>query len=303
MKMNCGLKEIRVWDAAQTAEIFVPVLYPSSSSETCLHFGPYTIDAAINGELAGKNLSLVLVSHGNGSTPWAFRDLAKSLALNGFVVALIEHPGNNRNDNALAQSLANLENRPRHLSLVIDALFSDALLAPAIKKSHVGVIGHSIGAYTALTAAGARPWAGPHETRDGKPAEVFAKSDSRISALALLMPASFWFPEGSLRNVNIPILIRTGTNDRITPSSPHADTIIFGVAPGTRVEHTSIAGAGHHSVQSIYPAELTSPDFPPSQDPPGFDRASYQPKLFADINGFFKQTLVSMDHGLREEDL
>jgi len=41
-----------------------------------------------------------------------------------------------------------------------------------------------------------------------------------------------------------------------------------------------VQGAGHFSLLSV---------FPPSQDPPGFDRASYQPRLFADVTDFLRR--------------
>jgi pimeloyl-ACP methyl ester carboxylesterase len=97
------------------------------------------------------------------------------------------------------------------------------------------VIGHSIGAYTALAVAGGKPWAAPHETPDRQPLPVRVQPDSRVSALALLMPATFWFVTDSLKEVNIPILIRTGSRDAITPSF-HAETIIRGVADPSLVQ-------------------------------------------------------------------
>jgi len=44
---------------------------------------------------------------------------------------------------------------------------------------------------------------------------------------------------------------------------------------------------------SKFPPEMTRPDFKPSQDPPGFDRAAIQPELFADVTAFLQRTLSS----------
>jgi dienelactone hydrolase len=70
---------------------------------------------------------LVVISHGNSGTPWAYRQLAKHLVLAGFVVALPAHTGNTRLDNSLAGTAANLANRPRHLTLAIDAVLAEPL--------------------------------------------------------------------------------------------------------------------------------------------------------------------------------
>jgi predicted dienelactone hydrolase len=291
METSCGLRKLSVWDDVQNAELHVAALYPTHSPESIVNIESYSINASRDALPISRRLPLVVLSHGNGSTPWAFRDLANHLAKSGFVVALPEHTGNSYNDNSLAQTLANLENRPRHIILTIDAVISDALIGDSIRRTAVGIIGHSIGAYTALTVAGGRPWAGAHETRDGQPKQVFAQLESRVSALVLLMPASFWFPEGSLRDVRVPILIRTGTMDKITPASPHAERIIEGVADSSLIECEAVVGAGHHSVMSKFPQALVSVDFPPSQDPVGFDRESYQPTLFSDIERFFRSKI------------
>jgi predicted dienelactone hydrolase len=152
------------------------------------------------------------------------------------------------------------------------------------------MIGHSIGAYTALAVAGGKPWAAPHETPDRQPRSVNVQPDSRVGDLVLLMPATFWFVADSLKEVKIPILIRTGSRDAITPSS-HAETIVHGVADPSLVQHEVIPGAGHFSAMSTFPAALTSPTFPPSQDPAGFDREAYQPTLFADVERFLNMNL------------
>lgn len=284
--MNCGLHRIPLLDRVQNATIPVAVLYPTDELARTERFGPYSLEVAREAHVSGSELPVVLLSHGGGGTPWAYRDLAKRLATSGFVVVLPEHIGNSRSDNSLERKAANLENRPRHVSLAIDAVFADGLIGPHLESDRVGVIGHSIGAYTALAAAGGKAWTAPRETEDRQPRPVKVIPDSRIQALALLMPATFWFPEGSLREIDIPILIRTGSRDEMTPPS-HGDAVKAGVADASLVEHTVISGAGHFSIMSTFPAALASPAFPPSQDPDGFDREAYQPTLFADLERFF----------------
>jgi predicted dienelactone hydrolase len=290
--MSCGCRLSEVNDAVQNAVIPLALLYPAREAEREARFGPYALDVAKDAAPVGEHLPLVVISHGNGGTPWAYRDLAKHLALSGFFVALPEHPGNSRHDNSLAGTADNLANRPRQISLCIDAILSTA---PALKNhvasTGVAVIGHSIGGYTALAAAGGKPWAGPHETRDGKAHPVPVTPDSRIRSLVLLTPATFWFIPGSLNEVRVPILMRTGERDEITPASQAAATVISGVPDPSRVEHKVIPGAGHFSVMSKFPPEMTRPDFPPSQDAAGFDREKIQPNLFADIVEFLERTL------------
>lgn len=289
MDVSCGCRLLEIKDEVQRAVIPLALLYPARGAEHIERFGPYSLEAARDVPLVGEGLPLVVLSHGNGGTPWAYRDMAKYLARAGFLVALPEHRGNSRDDNSLAGTATNLENRPRHISLTIDAVFAD----PATKEfaaERVGVIGHSIGGYTALAAAGGQPWAASHESADGKAHPVRVTSDERIGSLVLLSPATFWFAPGALKEVSVPILMRTGEKDEITPAS-HADNVIRGVRDPSLVEHKVIAGAGHFSVMSMFPPEMIRPDFPPSQDPEGFNRQDIQASLFSDVENFFRRTL------------
>jgi predicted dienelactone hydrolase len=275
----------------QGATIPLAVLYPASGAERSERFGPYMVDLARDAPVVGEELPLVVISHGNGGTPWAYRDLAKYLVRAGFMVALPEHPGNSRNDNSLAGTAANLENRPRHISLTIDAVLSDPVMKRHMAAERVGVIGHSIGGYTALAVAGGQPWAAPHESTDGKARPVQVSRDVRVRALVLLAPAAFWFPPDSLHDVRVPILMRTGEKDEITGAS-QAGTVIRGVCDSSLVEHKVIAGAGHFFAMSPFPKEMIRADFPPSQDPAGFRREDIQPVLYAEIAEFLQRLLL-----------
>jgi predicted dienelactone hydrolase len=292
MDLSCGCRVSKVHDAVQGADIPLAVLYPALGEEHTEHFGPYPLDVASNAAPVVGTYPLVVISHGHSGTPWAYRQLAKHLALSGFIVALPAHTGNTRTDNSLAGTAANLANRPRHITLTIDAVLADATLAPHVSRNGVAVIGHSIGGYTALAAAGGLPWTGPYERKKSNalPEPVPVTPDARIRSLVLLNPATFWFIAGSLRPVQVPILIRTGEKDDVTPIE-HAHKIIEGVAEPSLVEHEDIPGGGHFAFMSKFPPEMTRPNFKPSQDPEGFDRESIQPALFADVTAFLRRTL------------
>jgi predicted dienelactone hydrolase len=292
MNLSCGCRVSKVHDAVQGADIPLAVLYPALGEEHTEHFGPYPLDVASNAAPVVGTYPLVVISHGHSGTPWAYRQLAKHLALSGFIVALPAHTGNTRTDNSLAGTAANLANRPRHITLTIDAVLADATLAPHVSRNGVAVIGHSIGGYTALAAAGGLPWTGPYERKNSNalPEPVPVTPDARIRSLVLLNPATFWFIAGSLRPVQVPILIRTGEKDDVTPIE-HAHKIIEGVAEPSLVEHKDIPGGGHFAFMSKFPPEMTRPNFKPSQDPEGFDRESIQPALFADVTAFLRRTL------------
>jgi predicted dienelactone hydrolase len=290
-EVTVGCRALGVMDAAQGARVPVWVLYPSRAPERLEQFGPYPLAVATDAPVEGERLPLVVISHGNNGSPWTYRGMAVHLARAGFVVALLEHPGNSRSDGSLAGTAANLENRPRHVRLVLDAMFEDEHLGKRLSPAGAGVIGHSIGAYTALAVAGGRPSALPQEVPDGQARAVPVVRDPRVRALVLLAPASPWFMgEGALAAVDVPILMRTAELDEHTPTF-HADIILRGIPDAGRIDHRVVQGAGHFSFQSPFPPAMTRPEFPPSQDPAGFDRVAFQPVLHAEIEAFLRGSL------------
>lgn len=293
-----GCRALHVLDAAQGARVPVHVLYPTDAPARTESFGPYPLEVAVDAPVAPPvaPLPLVAISHGNGGTPWGYRELAAHLARAGFAVALIEHPGNSRSDNALAGTPQNLANRPRHVRLALDAALADPALGPHLLPERAGVIGHSIGGYTALAAAGGRPLALPGETPDGVAHPVPVEPDPRVRAIVLLAPALPWLMgPGALAKVRAPLLVLAGERDDLTPPS-FIERVLAGLPAGTPLEYRIVPGAGHFAFFSVPPA-LAGPAFPPAHDPPGFDRAAYHAQLHAEVLAFLREALAPGDHG------
>ena len=291
MSVFAGFRRLAVVDEAQNLTFPLLVLYPSPAPEHELRIGPYTLDVASDAPVADGSFPLVVMSHGTGGSPLTFRTMAAHLARRGFVVALPEHAGNSRNDDSLARTDVNLARRPRHVRLAIDQLCADPTLGPALVPDAVGVVGHSMGGYTALAVAGGRPTAFAHESPDGRAHPVPVTPDPRVRALVLLAPATPWFlSPGALTEVRAPILMLTAEHDPHTPEG-HAEIVRRGLPPYVRVEHRVIAGAGHFSFQSPFPPAMAVPGFLPAQDPPGFDRAGFQATLHGEVEEFLREAL------------
>jgi predicted dienelactone hydrolase len=271
-----------VEDVVQGVSLPVWALYPTLAPERTVAFGDYEVAVAMDAPIEGAGLPVVLISHGNSGSPWVHRGLALHLVRAGFVVVLPEHLGNSRSDNSLAGTVANLRNRPRHVKLALDAVEG----ALGVATGAVAVIGHSIGAYTALAVAGGRPTSFAHEGAPPGPVEVV--HDPRVRALVLLAPAAMWYRDpGALDGVTVPIMARAGELDGAAPPA-HAELVVRGLPDGANVDYRLVAGAGHFSFQSPFPAAMVRPDFPPAQDPTGFDRAAYQLVLESEVLAFLR---------------
>lgn len=276
---NAGSRQMQVHDEAKGLSFPVLVLYPTEVPSVPTAFGPYTLDVSPEAPVAGGRFPLIVVSHGNGGSHLAYRILGSHLAKNGYVVAMLEHPGNNRNDNRLERTHENLVNRPRHVRLTMDAVSSDPKLGPCVQSDNVAVIGHSIGGYTALAVAGGKPWS---EARQ----RVEVVPDPRVRALVLLAPATGWYlPEGSLSDVTVPILMLTAEHDPYTPRW-QAELVLDQVPDRAQVTWRVVENAGHFSFLSPFPAHMRNPSFLPATDPEGFDREKFQERLAAEVLEF-----------------
>lgn len=268
--MHIGFRELRVADAADSFPLIV--LYPTAAVPNPVRFGRVTTPLAADAPVQPGHYPLVLISHGGGGSPYVYWTLAQHLVQQGYVVALPEHPGNNFRDNRLGVTMPTLLGRPRHLCQSADMLFAHPDFTPHLYLDRYAVIGHSMGGYTALAAAGGKPW---ELNAAGIPQPVPTTSDPRIAALVLLAPATVWFQApNSLQQVSVPVLMLTAEQDQQTPAN-HALIVWDGLPDKTLLRHIEVPGAGHYSFLSPFPPDVASPQFPPSQDPFGFDRTVF----------------------------
>lgn len=280
-----GSRQFQVKD--ETIGILFPVLvqYPTHQQSSPTNFGPYIMDICSDAKIIDGQFPLVIISHGNSGSHLLYRTISTFLAKSGYIVAMLEHYGNNRNNNELEKSIENLQYRPRHVSLTIDYLLSENIFGQSISADKIAIVGHSFGGYTALALAGGKP-----STQSGQQVEV--RNDTRVKALILMAPAAaYYIPENSLDKVNIPILLLIAEHDQFTPKSWTADVVLNGVPDKSKVTVETISNAGHFSFISPFPTSMTSPNFLPSTDPNGFDREEFHKKLPTEILNFLNLKL------------
>jgi predicted dienelactone hydrolase len=284
MNRFVGCRSLIARDAMKDLSFPVLVMYPTHLPAEVVSMGPYSLEVAWNAPVHGGPFPFVLLSHGGGGTPLAYRTLASHLVQSGYVVAMPEHPGDNRNDRSLTEAVENLERRPRHARLAVDAVCADAELGPRLRRDDIAVIGHSMGGYTALALGGGQPWTGP-----GQRVEV--TRDPRVKALVLMAPAACWFvPNDALKDVSAPILLLVAEHDRIAPRW-QGQLVLDLVPDPARVTFKVVENANHFSFLSPFPPEMRRPDFLPAIDPAGFDREAFQRQLQRDVREFLDAAL------------
>src|SRR4051794_37413496 len=101
MTRSAGCQVVELQANGKNYTFPVLVLYPTGAPERPEAFGPYPFEVALDAPVDPGVHPLVVVSHGTGGSHLLYRSLATCLAREGFVVALPEHPLNNRDDNEL----------------------------------------------------------------------------------------------------------------------------------------------------------------------------------------------------------
>jgi pimeloyl-ACP methyl ester carboxylesterase len=143
-----------------------------------------------------------------------------------------------------------------------------------------------MGGFAALALAGGQPW-----SMQRVPLDTVA--DARIGAAVLLAPAIEWFSTpGALDSVRIPLLTMVGEHDPVTPAE-RVQHVLRALPPTVPSTIEVVPGAGHFAFITPFPAEMRRPDFPPSVDPPGFDREAFHERLPSRIAQFLDETVLS----------
>ena len=182
--------------------------------------------------------------------------LARALASGGYIVAAVNHPGNNALEAVHPEGFLIWWERARDLTTVVDMLLRDKQFGGAIDRRRIGAAGFSLGGYTVIELAGGRSdpalfrqfcqsgraegcvdppefpnlfarWA-ELETTDQAFRRAVTEAgrsyrDLRVRAVFAIAPAlgQAFIPD-SLKGIKIPVAIVAGTDDEIVPVTSNA---------------------------------------------------------------------------------
>src|SRR5262245_61091118 len=125
-----GFQQVVVPDADNTPR-YVGIWYPSEAATASHPLGAHRHTVAVNGAIAGSQLPLVVILHGDQSSFENHYGSAGALAEAGFVAIGISQ------DMTLAA-------RPRHVGRVLDYLFTAWPGHERLDPSRVGIFGFSV---------------------------------------------------------------------------------------------------------------------------------------------------------------
>lgn len=276
------------------------IWYPCAAPPRELAIGRVTLAATPDCPMSDGRKPLIVMSHGSAGSYLGHHDTAAALADAGFVVAAINHVGDNAVDRSRQGYLSIFSTRPREIKRLIDYL-AGAWPQRAQLDGAVGFFGFSRGGYTGLVLAGATPdftrglalcGGEPslpmcRDIRDGKvPAQPYVK-DARIRALVIADPLNA-FGADALKAVSMPVQLWASERggDGVTPASVEA------VREGLPAsEFRPVAGAGHFAF--LAPCSAAQAEAGPAicRDAPGFDRAAWHRDFNAAVVAFFKTAL------------
>jgi platelet-activating factor acetylhydrolase isoform II len=155
-------KEPHKWRGAKTHALLTTIWYPAMGSavEQPLQIPGLTIFTLGNVAQNASVLStpakfpLILLSHGTGGTALSLAWFGTALAARGYIVAGVNHPGNNAAEPYTVEGFSTWWERARDLSEVVDALLKDSTFGARIDANRIGAAGFSLGGYTMIEIAG-----------------------------------------------------------------------------------------------------------------------------------------------------
>ncbi|HEX7701272.1 MAG TPA: hypothetical protein VF403_11130 [Kofleriaceae bacterium] len=297
-----GVRTFDAVDPVGHAAMPMAVFYPAIGSAARAQFGPYDVAAGKDLPVRAGSFPLVVISHGHSGSQWGHHDLAEALAAHGYVVATLEHPGDNYRDQSGFRSDRVLFGRAYQVSAAIDAVLADPTLH--VDPKRIGVAGFSAGGWTSLLVAGAQPDLGQIESyctlhRDdveicGGPLRhelesVKPTADHRVRAAFVMAPFAVAFAPDAFRDVTAPVFLAWGAADQVLLPDENARAIRPRLATlrGTR----EIPAAGHYVFLAPCPPAFANELVAICKDPPGVDRAAVHRELAGDAIAFFDASL------------
>ena len=275
------------------------IWYPCTNPDRQFKVGDMTLMGVPDCALTQSSLPLIVLSHGSGGSALSHHDTAKALADSGFVVAAINHSGDNFLDLSQQGQLSIFASRPNDIRSLIDYMVGQWSGREHLAEESIGFFGFSRGGYTGLVLGGGIPDLGllvsfcdkqniPFcQEIKTKNLPVIAAEDKRIKSFVIVDPVNL-FTEKSLYNISAPVQLWVSElgGDGVTPermASIYKSSITS--------ENQLIKGAGHFAFLApcTEQQKITIPFI--CTDHSDFDREKFHQYFNKELVRFFSFTL------------
>jgi predicted dienelactone hydrolase len=297
-----GLKSIEIPADAGGPALRAFVWSPCATPPTDTNFGPIIVPAVRGCPVVGENLPLIVISHGHSGGSLNHHDTAEALADAGFIVVALNHPGDNFSDTSHSGDISAMIERPTDIKRLIDFMLGVSPDAAKIDPKRIGFFGFSRGGYTGLVITGANPDFHDPLVPCPDPAPICLEirrneiptqklpHDSRVKAIVIADPLSFFPTADSLKDVRAPLQLWGSQygGDGVLPESVVSLSRDLPDKPDFHV----VPNAAHFAFLAPCPPELekSSPEL--CTDAPGFNRAAFHRQFNEMVLAFFRKHLV-----------
>ena len=302
-----GFHEVRGVDY-EGVPLELAIWYPSATPAAPHRLGPFTQAVSLDAPVIGKDLPLVVMSHGSAGAPWSHYDTALALAVAGFVVVAPTHLGDTHTDRRRAAAVLD---RIWHITGALDFMLSRWASYDTIDSHRIGVFGFSAGGFAGLVTLGGAPdfsrlmghcQEHPAEFACATAAPVLAerefleapptthRRDDRIRAAVIAAPAlGFTFTPERLARVTVAVQLWRAGQDTVTPHPFHAEAVRQALPrpPHYRIE----SQAGHFDFLAPCTARLAAVADIICRESQGFDRAAFHDRFNREVVAFFRREL------------
>jgi len=282
-----------------SARLWTPCAVPPKPIEVESGGVKLTINAVKDCAAVGKDLPLILVSHGMFGDVFSHHDTAEFLADAGFAVVTIDHPLDFTSANRKSvDDIASFVARPTDIKRAI-TFVSNGIVA--IDSRRIGFFGFSRGGYTGLVLAGAvpdfraPPFPCPEEffmcqqIRDNEIPDHGPGDEPRIKAFVIADPISFFRDKSSLQKITAPVQLWSSEHGGMGVRPEDVASVKKNLPDAPEFHRPT--NSGHLSFQFPCSREEAQAMSFICTDPPGFDRAGFHKKFNAQVLEFFRKHL------------
>jgi predicted dienelactone hydrolase len=211
-----------------------------------------------------------MLSHGTGGTAQSVAWLATALAMRGYIVAAVNHPGNTALAPYTVQGFTLWWLRAKDLTTALDNILTDDEFGPRIDPQRIGAAGFSLGGYTVIELAGGITsrrlldefCVEPANRTSCKPPPEFADLFAKAKALSETDTAFAEALRGESASYRDPRIragfaIAPAIGPAVTPTSLAAITIPVAIVAGAADSIVPIDANAEYYASRIPHAELT----------------------------------------------